>query len=47
LTDADVQLYKKTMPSLRNTQEQNKLITAITIRAISNNLKSSIATKAA
>lgn len=46
LTDADVELYKKTLPSLKSTEEVNQALTAMTIRAMANSYKSRLQTEA-
>ena len=46
LTDADVELYRQTLPNLTNTKDQNKLITAMAIRSIWNNIKNTLQAQA-
>jgi len=46
LTDADVELYKKTLPSLKSTEAINKALTSMTIRAMANSYKSRLQTEA-
>lgn len=42
LTDADIELYKKTLPNLRSTEDTNKLVLAMTLSAMINGFKTQI-----
>ena len=47
LTDNDIANYQKTVPSLKSTADTNKLVLAMTMKAIQNGFKSQLQTEAA
>ena len=46
LTDQDIENYAKTVPNLKSTADTNKLVMAMTLKAIQNGFKSQIQTQA-
>lgn len=42
LTDQDVELYKKTLPNIRSTEDTNKLVLAMTLSAMINGFKTQL-----